>query len=66
MNINNFNTKCDLHTKLYSDLNYLLYLETHERLNFEVRYEATRKALGYGIAAFRRVYSSYKLERGVK
>lgn len=52
--------------KIYSDLNYLLYLETHERLNFEVRYEATRKALGYGIAAFRRVYSSYKLERGVK
>jgi|JFJP01.1.fsa_nt_gi hypothetical protein len=52
--------------KIYSDLNYLLYLETHEGLNFEVRYEATRKTLGYGIAAFRRVYRAYKNQRGVK
>lgn len=52
--------------KIYSDLNILLYLETHERLNFEVKYEATRKALGYGIAAFKRVYRAYKNERGAK
>ncbi|MFZ4558412.1 MAG: hypothetical protein ACOYN8_18770 [Pseudanabaena sp.] len=50
--------------KIYSDFNYLLYLETHEGLNFEVKYEATRKALGYGIAAFRRLYRAYKSERG--
>ena len=52
--------------KIYADLNILLYLETHEGLSFEIKYEATRKALGYGIAAFRRLYRAYKLQRGVK
>lgn len=50
--------------KIYLDLNILLYLETRERLDFEVRYEETRKALGYGITAFRRLYRAYKLQRG--
>ena len=52
--------------KIYSDLNYLLYLEIHEGLSFEIKYEATRKALDYGIAAFRRLYRAYKLQRSVK
>jgi hypothetical protein len=51
--------------KIYTELNILLYLETHERLNFEVKYEATRKSLGAGITAFRRLYRAYKAERGV-
>jgi hypothetical protein len=55
-----------LRPKNYSDLNYILYLETHEELNFEVKYEATRKDLGYGVAAFRKVYRACKNQRGVK
>jgi hypothetical protein len=52
--------------KIYTELNILLYLETHEELNFKVKYEATRKPLGYGIGAFKGIYRAYKNERGVK
>ena len=52
--------------KIYSDLNILLYLEAHEKLSFEIKYESTRKALGFGIGAFRRLYRAYKMQRGAK
>ena len=61
MNINNFSTK-----QLLTVLSTLYYLDRHEPLNFAIQFEETRKALGYGIGAFKKIYRAYKLQRGAK
>ena len=55
-----------LNFSLFSALSTLYYLDRHEPLNFAIQFEETRKALGYGIGAFKKIYRAYLKQRGTK
>jgi|694.fasta_scaffold21280_16 hypothetical protein len=53
-------------TSLLSALSHLYYLDRHEPLNFAIQYSETRKALGFGIGEFKKIYAAYVKQRGAK
>jgi hypothetical protein len=55
-----------LNFSLLSALSTLYYLDRHEPLSFALQYPQTRKALGYGIGEFKKIYTAYVKQRGGK
>ena len=53
-------------TSLLSALSHLYYLDRHEPLTFAIQYSETRKALGFGIGEFKKIYAAYLKQRGAK
>lgn len=64
LSLNSTNLKAE--TSLLSALSHLYYLDRHEPLSFAIQYSETRKALGYGISAFKAIYKAYVKQRGDK
>lgn len=53
-------------TCLLSALSHLYYLDRHEPLSFALQYPQTRKALGFGIGEFKKIYTAYVKQREAK
>jgi hypothetical protein len=55
-----------LYSSLLSTLSQLYYLQRFEPFFFTLEYPRIRKALGYGIAEFKAIYTAYVKQRGAK
>ena len=51
-------------SNLYTELNLLRYLESHEPLNFSIKKALLRRETGLTVGEFTEIYKNYKALRG--